>query len=630
MKKLSQILLVLLCSVTIGFAQRTITGMVKDAQGEPLIGANVLVQGTQIGTITDVDGSFSLSVPKDKNFVVISYVGYGEKVVDVTGLTTIDVQLTESTILNEVVVTALGISRASKTLGYGTATVSDKSITETRNVSALDALNGRVAGLTVSTASGAPGASTVINIRGFSSVTGNNEPLYVVDGVPMNNRGNGSSSALASGSDFSRSMDFGNQMNDINPNDIESMTVLKGSAASALYGSRAANGVIIINTKKGKSEKISVNVNMSYAMQDILRVPHLQNTYGQGWSGLFAYEENGSWGPKADNEIRLWGNAVNNSQQLKPFSIQKNNLRDFFDLGNILNTGISIGSGDERKNYRFSYSFADADGVVPSDADSYKRHTFNFNGGTKVGKFGINSSINYVNKNQKVIATGQGSDAGAGKVIWQEIIQIPRDHSIVDYQKYRDASDPATDFYSLDNYFTPYAQNPYWTLDNQGNNYDEDRVFGNLELSYDLTKNLSVLWRGGADASNAFQKDWGNLGIITSGTPNSSANDVVGSVSEITRKNQQFNSDLMLNYKVDLNDKFDLQANLGHNINTRSSDFLLSRVTNLVIPGFYNLKNSTVTPVTQTGKSQRRLVGGYGSLSLGFEKWLYLALGARI
>lgn len=611
-------------------AQKAVSGIVKDQKGEAIIGASVLVQGTDIGTISDFDGSFSIQVPADKREISISYVGYTEQSIDITGNDYFEVILIEGAVLDEVVVTALGISRSSKSLGYGASSVSTELLNETKNVSALDALNGRIPGVSISTASGAPGASTIVNIRGFTSVTGNNQPLFVVDGVPLNNRGNTSSTnALNTLDDFNRSMDFGNQMNDINPNDIESMTILKGSAGSALYGSRAANGVIIIKTKKGNTKKLSVSMDLSWARQDILRVPHQQNTYGQGWSGLFAYEENGSWGPRADNKLRLWGNNVNNSQQLKPFSIQKNNLRDFFDYGNILNSGISIGAGDEKSNYRFSYAWANADGVVPTNADSYKRHTFGFNGGTKINKFGMNSSINYINKNQKAVATGQGDDAGGGKVLWQEMIQVPRDHSIIDYKKYNDINDPASEFYSLDNFFTPYAQNPYWTLYNQGNNYDEDRLFGNIEMSYDFSNNLSLLWRGGADASNAQQKDWGNLGIITPGTPNSTANNVAGSVAEITRKNQQFNSDLVLNWKKDYSDKFNVNALVGHNINTRTTGLLISKVTDLVLSEFYNLSNSTVTPITQTLNTNRRLMGIYGQVSFGYDQWMYLTLGAR-
>lgn len=517
-----------------------------------------------------------------------------------------------------------------KSIGYSTATVSNLSITEARNTSALDALNARVPGLSVSTASGAPGASTVLNIRGFNSVTGNNQPLYVVDGVPMNNRGNTSSTNAANGNDdFNRSMDFGNQMNDINPNEIESITVLKGISASALYGSRAANGAILITTKKGKSGKTTVDFSSSIAQTQVLRVPHLQNTYGQGWSGLFDRIENGSWGPKMDGETRLWGNVVDNSQLYKSFSPQKDNLKDFLDRGYEWNSSLAVAGGTEVANYRISYSYADADGIIPTNADSYQRHTIGVNGGLKLNKFTTNANVNYVHKDQKAVATGQGNDAGAGKVLWQEIIQIPRDHSIVDSKGYADPNNPFSKFYSLDNYFTPYAQNPYWTLYNQGNDYAEDRVFGNLEFKYDILKSLNILWRVGGDYSDAFQKDWGNVGKITPGTPNSSANDVFGSVSQLARGNRQFNSDLLLNFNSNIGSRLDVQAFIGHNINQRTAFTQYASVTNLDLPGFYNLKNSSVTPTTFTTESTRRLVGIYGTATFGFDHWLFLTLGAR-
>lgn len=620
----------LLLSMQVYAQNREVTGTVTADDGSTLPGVNISIKGTTRGVTTSLDGKYSIEAAQGAT-LVYSFVGYVSQNIVLGSQTNIDVKLiSDSQQLGEVVVTALGISRERKSIGYSTATVSNLSITEGRNTSALDALNARVPGLSVSTASGAPGASTVLNIRGFNSVTGNNQPLYVVDGVPMNNRGNTSSSNAANGNDdFNRSMDFGNQMNDINPNEIESITVLKGISASALYGSRAANGAILITTKKGKSGQTTVDFSSSFAQSQVLRVPHLQNTYGQGWSGLFDPIENGSWGPKMDGQTRLWGNVVDNSQLLKPFSVQKDNLKDFLDRGYEWNSSLAVAGGTDAANYRISYSYADADGVIPTNADSYQRHTVGVNGGLKLKKFSANANMNYVHKDQKAVATGQGNDAGAGKVLWQEIIQIPRDHSIVDSKGYNDPGNPFNKFYSLDNYFTPYAQNPYWTLYNQGNDYAEDRIFGNLEFKYDILKNLNILWRVGGDYSDAFQKDWGNVGKITPGSPNSSANDVFGSVSQLARGNRQFNSDLLLNFNSNLGSRIDVQAFIGHNINQRTAFTQYASVTNLDLPGFYNLKNSSVTPTTFTTESTRRLVGLYGTATFGFDNWLYLTVGAR-
>jgi TonB-linked SusC/RagA family outer membrane protein len=635
MKKQLLVFLAFLAFTTMAWAQeRKISGKVTASDdGSPLPGVNVVVKGTTNGTNTDADGNYSLGLNSGStsDVLIFSFIGMQTQEVPVGERTVIDVSLAPDVAqLGEVVVTALGISREKKSLGYATTTVSNVALTEARNTSPLDALNGRVPGLSVNTASGAPGASTVVNVRGFTSVTGSNEPLYVIDGVPMNNRGNNSAgNANNPNNDFIRSSDFGNQMNDINPNEIESITVLKGVSASALYGSRAGNGAIIITTKRGKSGAATVDFSSSIAQSQVLRVPKLQNTYGQGWSGLFDPIENGSWGPKLDGVERLWGNTVDNSQMLKPFSAQKDNVRDFFDYGYEWNNNLAVSGGNAVANYRVSYSYADGDGVTPTNKDSYKRNTIGLNGGIKLNKFTINSSLNFVHKNQKAIATGQGDDAAGGKTLWQELIQVPRDHSIVDYKAVLDPNSPYHKFMTIDNFNSPYFQNPYQTLNDQGSQYDEDRVFGNVDLGFEITKDLSIQWRIGGDFSNAFQKEWGNVAKITPGSPNSSANDVFGAVSEIARGNRQFNSDLFINYKKQLGSRFDVQAFIGHNINERTTRINFSEVTNLDLPGFYNLINSSVTPTTFANTSMRRLVGAFGSATFGFDHWLYLNLTAR-
>lgn len=630
-KVLLSLLLTLLITARFVNAQdRAVTGKVIGDDGSELPGVSISLKGTTRGTTTQADGTYSIAASNGA-VLVYSFIGYVTQEVNITTQTAVNVTLkSDVSQLQEVVVTAMGISREKKSLGYSTASISSTSITEARNTSPLDALNARVPGLSVSTASGAPGASTVLNIRGFNSVTGNNQPLYVVDGVPMNNRGNTSSSnAQNANDDFNRSMDFGNQMNDINPNEIESITVLKGISASALYGSRAANGAIIITTKRGKSGTPTVDFSSSIAQSQVLRLPSYQGAYGQGWSGVFAYEEQGSWGPKLDGKTRPWGNVVDNSQLIKPFSAQKDNIKDFLDRGYEWNTNLAVAGGTDNANYRVSYSYADADGIVPTNADSYQRHTIGANGSLKLNKFSVSSNISYVGKKQKAVATGQGEDSGGGKVLWQELLQIPVDHSVVDYGSYRDPNNPFGKFMTLDQFYTPYAQNPYWTLYNQGNSYNEDRVYGNIEFGYDLLKNLNVKWRIGGDYSNAFQKDWGNVGKISDDSPNSTANDVMGSVTEMARGNRQFNSDVIINYNANIGKRFDVQAFVGHNVNERSAQFQLAKVTNLDLPGFYNLSNSSVTPTTLTNRSLRRLMGVYGSATFGFDHWLFLTVGAR-
>ncbi|MEJ5266146.1 MAG: TonB-dependent receptor plug domain-containing protein, partial [Bacteroidales bacterium] len=253
---------------------------------------------------------------------------------------------------------AIGIKRAEKTLGYAATSVSSEDICKARESSLMNSLQGKVAGVVVSGGGGTPGASTKVILRGYSSLSGSNNPLYIVDGTPIDN-----GTAIGNGTDF------GNGANSINPDDVENVTILKGAAATALYGSRAANGVIMITTKSGKGAKekgIKVEYTTNFTYTNFLRLPQFQNVFGQGWSGHFAYEENGSWGPKFDGKIRKWGAVYNNSQQIKPFVALESNVADFYETGVGRTNTLSLSGGDEKRNFYFSYANNYEDGVLPS------------------------------------------------------------------------------------------------------------------------------------------------------------------------------------------------------------------------------------------------------------------------
>ncbi|NND32395.1 MAG: SusC/RagA family TonB-linked outer membrane protein [Saprospiraceae bacterium] len=614
----------MLCSATAIAQQRTITGTVIDPEGEPLIGANVIAKGTAIGTATDIDGSYELSVPDDASVLVFSYTGFSTEEVAIGVSDIVDVTLSEGLTLSAAVVTALGLEREEKSLGYGFSQVSGDDISSTRAASPLSSLAGKVAGLTVST-NGQPGGSTEIILRGYGSVTGANSALIVVDGVPINNGANVSVTTLNNPlDDFNRSQDFGNQGNDINPDDIESLSVLKGAAATALYGNRAANGAVLITTKSGgRNQKLSVNYSGSFVLSNVNRLPHLQNTYGQGWSGLFDRIENGSWGPKADGKERLWGNPVNNSQLLKPFNIIEDNLRDFYETGTSIINSVSIAGGSENASFRMSYSNTQEDGVVPLDKDTYKRNTFSLKGEMGNSFVNVGASVDFSNKRQQALATGQGDDAGGGKVLFQEIIQVPRDHQIVDYRNYQDP------FYNLDNFYTPYAQNPYFVLNEQGGEYEENRVRASAWVDLDFTDALKLTVRGGGDISGGSIFDYGNVARITPGSPNSTANDVVGRVNEGQLNRRQLTADAILTYKKQLSPRFDFDLSVGGNANERYTETNTAYVTNLTIPGFYNLSNSSQPPTTLGVTSLQRIYGVFGILNVGFDNWLYASLTAR-
>ena len=625
MKRLSLLLVMVFCAFASAMAQRAITGTVTGPDGSPLIGASVLVKGTSVGTVTDFDGRYSLTVPEGQNTIVISYTGYESQELELGSSAVINAVLAEGVTLEAAVVTGLGIKRESKSLGYGFAEVSSDEITQTSNNRTFDALAGRVPGLTINS-NGQPGGSSEINIRGYGSVTGNNTALIVVDGIPINNRTNTSATTQVNANDnFNRSQDFGNQANDINPNDIESITVLKGAAATAIYGKRGGTGVILITTKSGKkNQALRVDYSGSFAGSTVNRVQHMQNKYGQGWSGLFAYEENGSWGPKFDNKDRLWGNAVDNSQLIKPFSLVEDNLRDFYDPGTSISNNLTLSGGTENLTFRVSYGNTQETGIVPGDKDTYNRNNFGARTEYSSGKLTIGAAMEYINKKAEVIATGQGDDAGAGATLAQEIMQIPRDHAIVDYANFNDK------FYNADNYFTPYASNPYLVLDRAGNDYQENRFLPSAWATYQFTEKFGVTGKLGTDFSSANLLDWGNPIRITPGSPNSSANDVVGKITESQTNTDQLDFNLFGRYYTGGGSSaVSLDLIGGLNVNQRSLKYVSTYVTDLTIPEFYNLSNTSNPPTSNDAQRKERSVGIYGSASLGFNDWLYLTLTAR-
>jgi TonB-linked SusC/RagA family outer membrane protein len=621
---------ILALSIFSGIAQtRVITGTVSSSEdGLPIPGVSVSVKGTTTGTISNMDGIYSITVPESARALVFSFVGMITQEVALTSANRLDVTLKSDVIgVEEVVVTAMGIAKEKKALGYS---VSEFKSEELENVQVLDAttaLQGKVAGVSISPSSGAPGASTRVLVRGVSSLTGSNQPLYVIDGVPVNNQFSNANSTSATTS-ATRTVDFGNAASDINPDDIESISILKGAAATNLYGSRAANGVVIINTKSGKkNQDLLINFSSSLSLMDVGRLPYYQDQFGQGWSGHFAFEENGSWGPALDGKERLTGNVVNNSQRLAPFKAMTNSLRDFYEYGYTTDNSISVSGGKEMVGYLLSFTNAKSDGIIPGKSDVLDRNSvlFKANGGTDKTK--IDFSANYINKKLSAVATGQGDDAGGGKTIFQEILQNPINHYIPEYRDYMGQFD------NLDNYYNRYAQNPYWIINMNGNEYKQDRLIASTNILQELSKGLKLSWKGGLDTYSYMYKDWGAVAKINDGTPNASSNDVFGMVKEEAKTVKQLDSDLILtynnNFKLGSENNLDFNLLLGNNINERTQKRLTTISKGLVVPEFYNVANISGAADVSTFESKRRLIGVYGQADLSYNNYLYLQLTAR-
>jgi TonB-linked SusC/RagA family outer membrane protein len=602
-----------LASIGLVSAQSVSGKVISDEDGQPIVGATVAVKGTTIGTLTNGDGVFTVNLRGNSKTLLVTYIGMMPVEVQAANNMVIKMQV-DRMMIDEVIVTGLGIKRSEKALGYSASAVSAAEITATGNRSAFNALQGKIPGVEINSASGAPGSSTRIIMRGFTSLSGSNQPLYVIDGVPMNNDQIGST-------DLNGGMDFGNRANDINPEDIESMTVLQSGAGTALYGSRASSGVILITTKNGSKSgsKAKVDFSSTTTFETPLRLPYMQNEYGQGWYDRSTeptadLQENGSWGPKFDGVIRKWGFVVDNQQMIKPYSALESNISDFFDVGVTLNNNVAISNGDDKKSFYLSYGNITSDGIMPSNADSYNRNNISLRGNIKLMDFlNASASLNYVRKDSKFVITGQ--DQSVLDALWQS----PRDMSIVDQKDYNNK------FNNVDNFYNAYAQNSYYVLNEHGTKFGEDRVFGNIGLDARILPWLSASFKVGGDASNSTLKAWRAITDCV----RYNYNDEVGRVAESSFYSSELNTDLMLTASKKINADLDVKAVLGTNYNERQARSMATTVIGLDIPLYYNLANSSAAPAIDASMSHRRLLGYYGSVDLSYKNFLFWNISGR-
>lgn len=624
------LVLLLVLVAQLSFAQeRAVSGTVSDNAGMPLPGVSVLVKGTKTGTQTDFDGKFSIKASSSQ-VLVFSYIGMKTQEVAASS-STVNVKLSDAGAqeLEGVVVTAFGIKREKKSLGYATTTLKADALTAVVNTNPFETLSGKIAGVDI-TAPSQPGASTKVIIRGLNTITGNTGPLYVVDGSPINNSGSGSgNNGVAS---INRSYDAGNGISDLDPNNIESMTVLKGAAASALYGSRAGGGVIIITTKKGKANSgIKVDMLASTEFSEVARVPHLQNEFGQGWNGLGfsganSYSnENGSWGPAFNGEVRPWGTIYNNSQQIKPYVGLKNNVRDFYTTGTLATQSVTLSGGGDTSDFSLVFSNVNSDGVVPTDVDLYKKQSLGFNGGLKGKRFTLRTSLNYVYKDQGIVNTGQGDDAGQGSTLQQELLQIPRDISIVDLADYKN-----NPFNNNSYYFTPYAGNPYFAINENSTKVYGNNLFGNINLSYKITDKITASWQIGGNVRSERYKSYGAIVDYEPGSPqDGKKNKVVGGVTEGRSEFSEFDTFFNLNYNTNLSEDWTLNLLGGINYNKRETDELFNTVTGLGIKNYYELSNSASRPVITQDNLVRKTGAVYASAEFAFKNRYFATLTGR-
>ncbi|MDR1341958.1 MAG: SusC/RagA family TonB-linked outer membrane protein [Prevotellaceae bacterium] len=596
-----------------------VSGRVTDENGEGIPGVNVVAIGTTIGSVTDGGGRYSLNVPDGVAKLSFSSLEYSRVEKEIAGAV-LDVVLTvASHDIDEVVVTALGITRSQKSIGYAASAISAAEITATRTANAMTSLAGKVAGVQISSSSTDPGASSTVIIRGISSINGNNQPLYVVDGVPLDNTSTNADNS-ANGSVLDAAYDFGNGAAMINPDDIASMTILKGAAATALYGSRAANGVIVITTKGGaKGEGLNVELNTGMQLSSVLRLPEFQNDFGMGWSGDHTLNENGSWGPRFDGRPHPWGTAYNGVTRVKDFVAIPNNMKDFFEPGLNFQNSLAVSGGSKETSYYTSFSQVSDNGIIPTRTDSYSKYTFTMRGSHEMKLLKVSSSFNYGTQSNKFEPTGQGFTT------LNSLYQTPRDVSITGL---KDLNDP---YNTLGYYYTPFGvTNPYYILSVGENTFEQKRINGKVQADVTVLEKFVLTYRLGLDATDNEVKQGFPEIDPPPGTPNAGQIYKPGSVYREAMRRHELNHEAFVAYKDSFfSDKLEVSALAGWNANERSASMLTAKVTGLSIPTYYDLKNSAAMPVTSEAKAVRRLVGVFASVELAYGGTLFLNFTAR-
>ncbi len=647
MKKLSLVLgLVLFCFGTM-LAQRTLTGTITDADGEPLIGATVLVKGTSSGTVTDIDGSFSINVPEGGNTLVFSYTGFATQEMPIGTSDVLSVTMEETASeLSEVVVTGLGIKKEKKALGYGVSTLSSELIEARPEADLAKILRGKATGVDIVQTSGLAGTGTNIIIRGYSSITGSNQPLFIVDGTPMNSETNEDRDFTEGGATTS------SRFMDLDPNNIAEINILKGLSATVLYGEAGRNGVVLITTKTGNAganaqKKLEIGVTQSVAWNQIANLPDYQNTYGNGFDGNFGWFFS-NWGPAFDvTDPAVYGSFyrgedadgtvllthpydqaqynddvpefIGQTYRYQPYE----SVENFFETGLTSNTSVSVNSQiNETSSLAATYSYLDESGFTPKLDDQrgggpsnfIKRHNFSLGAQTKLQNgINIKGVFNYVNSFNRRPITGPafGSD---GNGLFAALLFTPRSIDLLGLP-YQSPVDGSNIYYRQGSAI----QNPRWTLNNSADFETLQRFFGNIEVSYEIAPWLTALYRISLDQYSQNQERRTNKG---------GPRDPDGRLETSDRLNRVTDQVLNFLYNFNLGSNFTLDGVVGVNPRKEVRTQTFTNSTQQNIFELFTHQNF----INTTGESLERVrntIGLYGTISLGFRNFLYVNLQGR-
>lgn len=592
---------------------RTITGKVTDENNSGLPGVNVVLKGTQKGTVTDADGAFQLSIPDNSasDILVFSFVGYTTEELPIGNRTEFLVSFTpEAKALNEVVVTALGIAREKKALAYSVSEVKGSEFTQARENNIANSLTGKIAGVNATGMATGPGGSSRIVIRGNGSLSGNNQPLYVINGMPMDNSIPGGGTSSDGGT---MNVDRGDGIGGINPDDIESISVLKGGPAAALYGARASNGVILITTKKGRAQKgIGVEINSNTTMEDISVIPDWQYEYGQGVDGrkpanVTEAKSTGrlSYGAKMDGQPTIQVDG-----QLHPYSPQRNNLKNFYNKGmNYINT-VAFTGGSETVNFRLGLNNTSSSSIVPNS--SFNRSIANLNLNAFLGKkLSIETVVQY--NYEKGINRPKVGYADMNPH-WATYLVA----NVVDIRSLSPGYDPETGK-EMEWNPVPQAPNPYFVINKFKNDDAKNRVIAQASIRYDLLDNLYLKGSVSQDFYS-FSSEYVQ--------PTNNAFQPLGTYETRTASSQETNGLLTLNYTQDIGNDINISAMAGGNIQKNRYSQTLISGSEFTIPYFYSYTNLAVLTTTPTF-SESAMNSVFGSVDLGYKNLLFLTVTGR-
>lgn len=651
MKKLSLLFCALFLSVGTIFAQRTVSGTVADNAGESLIGANVLAKGTSVGTITDIDGTFSLDVPEGTNTLVISFTGYETKEFSIAGVSTVSVVLSEGQLLGEVVVTGLGIKKEKKALGYGVSTIKTADIAGKAEADIARILRGKATGVDITQTSGLAGSGTNVIIRGYSSISGTNQPLFVVDGIPFNSDTNSENSFATGGSSAS------SRFLDLDPNSIAEVSILKGLSATVLYGEAGRNGVILVTTKNGGAgsgdadKGFEISVTQSVSQTEIANLPTYQNEFGNGFSGDFGWFFS-NWGPsvsaRGTNGVDANGNIAHPYDQAQynddfpefigvPYAYKSYQPTEgFFGKGSSRNTSLNISKNFQGGGFNASYSYLNDEGFTKNRGDMVKQPngTYDYveNGKTTNGLLKhnlglgasatlanglkISSTFNFITSDRTAPPTSTSFGSGTSNPnLFGDIFYTARSIDL-NHLPYQSPLDGSNVYYRRGSAIT----NPYWTLNNMSDDESIKRFFGNIALNYQINDNISVNYRVSHDQYTQQQRrliNRGGGGQVPDGNMGTSE-----------RLNKITDHLLTVSFNTDLSEDLDLDLLVGGNGRRESQDRTATNSTNQFVFDLFTHQNF-INHQSFSGFSDENTLGAFATATVGLKNFLYLNVSAR-